>query len=85
MLGTVQLLVEGAYSGIFRPWDHYIPVARDLSDLAEKALLLRDDALVDRMAEQAYEDIVTSQRFSYAGFAGQLLDTLELFFQAAGR
>lgn len=79
MTGTVQILVEGAYSGLFRPWVHYLPVQRDLSDLASVAAQLRDTELITRIAEQAYEEFVASGAYGYDRFANHLLDVIDLF------
>lgn len=80
--GTVQMLVEGEYSGLFRPWEHYLPVRKDLSDLAEVAQELRDTEKMSRMAEQAYEEFVASGVFGYDRFANHVLDIVDLFSAA---
>jgi hypothetical protein len=61
---TVQILVEGEYSGVLKPGIHYIELRRDLSNL---------DAVLDQVAhedcrdiaDQAYADIVASGRYTY--------------------
>jgi hypothetical protein len=65
---TAQVLVEGDYSGVLKPWDHYIPLKPDYSNLDEALTLVMDDALVDAMVERAYADIVASGRWSYPAF-----------------
>jgi hypothetical protein len=65
---TAQLLVEGDYSGVLKPWDHYIPLRRDGSNLDEALNAIMDDAAVDAMAERAHADIVASGRWSYPAF-----------------
>jgi hypothetical protein len=72
----VQVLVEGDYSGHFKPWVHYIPIKRDLSDLSALPELLRDHALMERLSEQAYADFVESNAFSYETFAKGFLGEL---------
>lgn len=79
MTGTVQILVEGEYSGLFRPWEHYLPVRKDLSDLAEVSQELRDTARITRMTEQAYEEFVASGVYGYDRFANHVLDVIDLF------
>jgi hypothetical protein len=61
---TAQILVEGRYSGVLEPERHYIPLRRDFSNLDEVLELARDRTLLDRIAEQAYEDVYLSGRFS---------------------
>lgn len=79
MTGTVQVLVEGTYSGLFQPWVHYLPVQRDLSDLPVIADSLRDTALLTRIAEQSYEEFVASGAYGYDRLANHVLDVVDLF------
>ncbi|MEQ1690722.1 MAG: hypothetical protein ABMA00_05515, partial [Gemmatimonas sp.] len=79
MTGTVQVLVEGQYSGLFRAWEHYIPIKRDLSDLSEIADMIRDDVLIGRITEQATADFVTSGAYGYDKLANHFLNVLDLF------
>ena len=51
--GTVQVLLEGEYAGVFRPGEHYLPVRRDLADLDEALVALRDEELCVALAERA--------------------------------
>jgi hypothetical protein len=73
---TCQILLEGEYNGVFKPWLHYIPIKRDYSNLAEALDALADDALVERIVERAYEDIVASGRYSYRMFVRDIETTL---------
>ncbi|TFY99677.1 hypothetical protein [Ramlibacter rhizophilus] len=65
---TCQLLVEGQYQGVLRAGVDYIPIARDFSNLREVFRMLADDALVQRVAESAWQQVVGSGRYTYAGF-----------------
>jgi hypothetical protein len=79
MTGTVQVLVDGDFGGVLRPWVHYVPLQRDLSDLAQLGDVMRDDAMMARIAAQAFADVVESGAFTYARFASHLLDIIDLF------
>jgi hypothetical protein len=79
MTGTVQVLVEGAYQGILRPWEHYIPVKRDLSDLAAIPEHIGNPTLMRDIAECALEECVLSGTYGYDRFADHLLDVIDLF------
>ena len=68
MTRTCQVLLEGTYNGIFEPWRHYIPVKRDYSNIDEVLRALQDEKPVDRISEQAYQDIVASGKWSYRRF-----------------
>jgi hypothetical protein len=69
---TCQVLVEGSYDGILEPYKHYIPLKRDLSNIDEVLEQLRNIELLQRIVEQAYQDIYKSGRYSYRSFARQI-------------
>ena len=69
---TCQILVEGEYSGILKPWEHYIPLKKDFSNIDEVLNLVREDKLRKSIAERAYKDIVASDNWSYRKFVRQV-------------
>jgi hypothetical protein len=71
---TCQVLVEGEYNGILTAGTHYIPVKRDLSDLAGALQAAKDDAIRERIAENAYRDIASSRQYSYRVFVATVLE-----------
>jgi len=73
---TCQILLEGSYNGVFQPWRHYIPLKNDYSNLDEVFKALADDSLVDRITEQAYEDIISSGKWSYRKFVKDVEETI---------
>ena len=73
---TCQVLVEGDYDGILQPNRHYIPLKRDFSNLVEVLDKLRDDELLEEIANQAYEEIYMSKRYSYEKFASDIHDAI---------
>jgi hypothetical protein len=73
---TCQLLLEGSYSGVLRPWAHYIPIKSDYSNVDEVLDALEDDALAERIVNQAYEDVVASGKWSYRSFVQDIEETI---------
>jgi hypothetical protein len=69
---TCQVLIEGRYDGILEPNKHYIPLKKDFSDLDEVLDKLRDNKLLERIANQAYEEICMSGQYSYKKFASDI-------------
>lgn len=67
-LRTALVLFEGSYSGVITPNIHFIPLKKDGSNLKEVFELLNDGAFVDAMADRAYEDVIVSEKYSYASF-----------------
>jgi hypothetical protein len=66
---TCQILVEGSYNGILQPNLHYISLKQDFSNLDEVLDKIRDLPLLNRITEQAYEDIYASGKYTYEKFA----------------
>ncbi len=61
---TVQILVEGSYSGVLEPDVHYLQLRRDLSNLDEVLdAVAGGDA--ESIAERAHADIVASGHYTY--------------------
>ncbi len=65
---TALVLFEGNYSGILQPGVHYIPLCKDFSNINEVMAAVSDDALLDRLTDQAYSDIIQSGRYTYRQF-----------------
>lgn len=63
-LGTAMVQFPGDHGGIIEPWRHYIPLARDFSNLAEVVSILRDTAALRAMTERARSDLIASGAFA---------------------
>ena len=61
---TVQVLLKGEYRGILKPWEHYLPLERDFSNFDQIMNFLLDDGELQRIADQAYQDIISSNLYS---------------------
>ena len=79
---TVLVLFEGVYSGVLKPWEHFIPLKKDGSNLDVVFSLLGDDKFVDSMADRAYKDIIASGEYSYERFVKTIDEALEELFLA---
>ena len=66
--GTLQILYEGRYSDIFKPYEHYIPLRRDLANIDEVIQIIQDPKKWQLITETAYRDIIKSEQFTYASF-----------------
>jgi spore maturation protein CgeB len=62
---TCQILVEGRYNDILKPGEHYIPVRRDLSDIAESSRQFRDHVERERIAESAYRHVMAAHTYAH--------------------
>lgn len=81
-LRTVLVLFEGGYSGVVAPWEHYIPLKKDGSNLEQVFEKLRDGQFVDAMAERAYRDVIQSGKFGYPHFVQMTDHEIESAAQA---
>ena len=64
---TCQVLVEGEYSGVLRAGEHYIPIAKDLSNVEEVLDIVQSDSERERITANAYRDVVASGDYTYRG------------------
>ena len=58
VLESCQVLVEGEYSGIIRPWEDYIPIKPDASDFPEVLKAMTDRSLVSRLVSNCRQTIL---------------------------
>ena len=69
---TCQVLVEGDYSGVLQAGEHYIPIAKDLSNVEEVLDRVQSGEERERIVENAHRDIVESGRYTYRGLVEQV-------------
>ena len=65
---TTMILFEGDYSNVIIPYKHYLPLKKDFSNLEHIFEMVKDDALVDKIANNAYRDLISSGKYSYQNF-----------------
>lgn len=82
LLESAQILVDGEYSGIVKPWDHFIPIRDDASNFEEVRSAIADTAEVLRMIKRCREAILSVDALRYRTSAKV---TLELIRDLAGR
>lgn len=69
---TCQVLVEGSYNGVLQPDVHYIELRRDLSNLEQVLDTIQLDDRRAEIVENAYRDIVQSDRYTYRSFVEEI-------------
>lgn len=82
---TVLVLFEGNYSGVIEAGEHFVPLKKDGSNLAEVVRLLQDGAYVDAMAERAYQDVIASRKYSYQSFVHLVDEEIEISLRGLER
>lgn len=78
---TLMVNYEGRYSGILRPWGHYVPLRKDHSNLGDVINAIRDDRVVEQITDRAYRDLVASGRYSYRVLAKRFDEGLATVIQ----
>jgi len=73
---NLQILFEGAYDGLIQPYQHYVPLKKDFSNLGEVLALLGNAQRRSEIVERAYKDLIASGRFTYERFIGSFDETL---------
>ncbi len=84
-LRTALVLFEGHYSGTVEPWEHYLPLRKDFSNVDDVLRRLADPAEVDALTARAHEHVIGSSRFSYEAFIRGFDAHIESRAQPAGR
>jgi hypothetical protein len=84
-LRTGMIMFPGAYSGIVEPWRHYIPLEKDFSNFEEVAERIRDVRFVEEIAESAYDELISSGRYSEREWISRFDDALAARTTARGR
>lgn len=82
--GALQILYEGEYQGIFKPYVHYVPLKRDFSNIEEVISYIKDDVKRKEIVIRAREDIILSGKYSFRKFTEELDAKLEEIIEERG-
>ncbi|KCB23326.1 glycosyltransferase [Bordetella hinzii] len=69
---TLQVMYEGQYSDIFRPWQHFVPLDKDLGNFDQVCEYVLDPRLRGDITERVYEEIIRNPVYSMQHFVSQL-------------
>ncbi|MFP6602466.1 MAG: glycosyltransferase [Pirellulaceae bacterium] len=75
--GTLMILYEGEYSGRLKPWQHYVPLKKDHSNMEEVVSLLCDDEKAQAIADRALSEVARAPENSYGAFSSLVDRILE--------
>jgi hypothetical protein len=67
-LRTLLIMYEGQYSGVLKPWRHYLPLKKDHSNMDEIVRILKDDVACGEIIANAYGEIAMSDVYSFRTF-----------------
>lgn len=64
-LRTLMIMYEGSYSGVLQANRHYVPLARDHSNMADVVDILRSPEKAEKIINSAYDEIACSGKWLY--------------------
>ena len=64
-LRTLVVAYPGGYSGLLQPWRHYVPLAKDHSNMAEVAATVKDTAKSSEIIANAYAEVAMNPDYSF--------------------
>jgi hypothetical protein len=76
-LRTALICFEGEYSGAIRPYEHFIPLKKDFSNVDEVFAAVEDVKALKAMTDRAYRDVIQSGLFGYPAFAARFDDIID--------
>lgn len=71
-----MVMFEGEYSGVCKPDEHYIPLKKDFSNMDEVLSKIKDDALMQSIADKAHQDLIASGLYAKTKLAGLVEQSL---------
>jgi hypothetical protein len=83
--GTGMVMFPGEYSGIVRPWEHYVPLEKDFGNFDEVVERIRDTAFLETLTERAHEDLIASGSYSERRFIEEFDDAMDGRAESGGR
>lgn len=75
-LRTLMILYPGLYSGILKPWRHYVPLERDHSNMDEVVAVLHDSTHAEEIIDTAYREVALNPRYSYKAMIEEFDDDI---------
>ena len=75
LLNSCQILVEGRYSGLIEPWEHYIPIKSDASDFERVFEAMQDQPAVQKMISRCRSAILDASDLRCQNKAQKIIDT----------
>jgi hypothetical protein len=76
LLDSAQILVDGEYSGIVKPGEHYLAIREDASNYEEVRAAMSDAAAVTKMIKRCREAILSVDALRYRNKARMTLELI---------
>lgn len=76
MLKTAQILIPGPYSGFIEPWEHYIPLKEDMSNIEEVVSAIKDVLFLRRITEECKNRLLSYPQLRMETHVGNLMNDI---------
>jgi hypothetical protein len=77
-MGVAQVMPEGDYQIGIRPWEHYLPLAPDMSNAESILAAMGDPGLGESIAGRCLQHIQQNRELTYASFSSMVLSKLDV-------
>ncbi|MDB0031406.1 hypothetical protein N9E34_08055 [Opitutales bacterium] len=77
ILESGQILIEGEYSNLLKPWEHYIPLRNDASNLDEVLNAINENGEVLAMIKRCKEAILDHQELRFSNMAKNIIQLVQ--------
>ena len=77
MMGCCQILIEGEYLGLLKPWEHFIPVQEDLSDVEEALDATADVSAAKYRIAACYQTLIENPALRYGALVREVMEDVE--------
>lgn len=77
MMGCSQILLEGEYLGLLHPFEHYIPVKHDMSDIADAVEAMRDLDGAEKRMRATWDALIEQPQLRYSHFVAGVMADVE--------
>lgn len=71
-LKTCMILFRGDYQNIIEADKHYIMLEKDFSNFAEVVAKMKDRQFVEKIIDQAYQDLIVNSKYTYSAFIAEV-------------
>lgn len=71
-LRTCMILYRDTYQGIVNPYEHYIPLNKDFSNIDSVFEKMMDQRYVNKLLDRSYIDLIESNKYHYRKFIKEI-------------
>jgi hypothetical protein len=84
LLKTTQLLTPGTYSNFIKPWEHYLPIEPDMSNIRENIAILKNVKQLEKITSSCKNAILSYPELRYENHVADLLIRIKEGTQLSG-